>query len=1014
MSDEKKDGTIYPTTESTTHKVVREATFEAAVQRSLLQDNGFFTGAPSDYDKTLCLMPQTVLRFLQATQPEKWDAYRKILGEDAEPKVLRRVRDVIDRNGTLYLLRKGFDESGHHFEMCFFKPTHGLNPDVQKLYEGNVFHVVRQVHYSQVNKNSLDMTIFLNGLPIFTAELKNKLTGQTVAHARRQYKNDRDPKEPLFRFGRCLAHFAVDTDMVFMTTALAGKGTYFLPFNVGSDGGAGNKPRMDGISTAYLWEDVWTRDSILDLVRRFIQIVDELDEKGRKTGKKRQIFPRYHQLDAVRRLTDHARENGSGESYLNQHSAGSGKTIEIATLATSLATLYGADNKPVFTTVVVVSDARVIDRMLQRTLRQFVQTAGMLENIDQTSRQLKAALEDGKKIIVSTIHKFPVIMEEMESLSSSRFAVIIDEAHSSQAGKVAGAVNRVLSYAADIQDQDEQEDTAEDQVVAEIMKRRGRMKHVSFFAFTATPKPETLELFGSANPETKKKEPFSLYSMRQAIEERFILDVLKNYTTYNQYFNLLKTVQHDPEVDKRKATRLLKKYVADQRRPIRRKAQIMVDHFVAGVAKGCGGRAKAMIVTRNRLHAVRYAQEVRAYLEALGLPFKALVAFTDTVKDPPKPKTGEAVQEFTEYSMNGFPESQTEDMFNTDEYRFLVVANKFQTGFDQPLLKAMYVDRKLKGVQAVQTLSRLNRTEPTKGDDVYVLDFENDADLIKKAFQPFYDRVQLASDTDPNRLYDIRNDLDGAGVYTWEHVVEFCRLFYSKMPDTKKIAKLHGLTDPLVVIYNGLDDDERRDFKSKMRDYVKLYAFLSQIIPFSDAKLEKFYAFSGFLVKKLPSEPGTLPLEILNDVDLENYKPELIGTDAIGLERGVTEVEPKDWGQGAGADGEELEALSKIIEALNSRFGTKFSDEDRVVIKQLEERIEQDEVLGQQLKAGSKDAVRLSFEQVAQDMLHDLIESNFRFYRKVQDDQDISKELFDRLFERYYDRKEQQTANERR
>ena len=1010
MSDDKPSGTLYPTEQSTTHKVVREAVFEAAVQRALLQDNGFFTGASSDYDKSLCLMPLTVLRFLQATQPEKWDAYRRILGEDADAKALRRIQDVIERNGTLYLLRKGFDESGHHFEMCFFKPAHSLNPDVLKLYEGNVFHVVRQVRYSQANENSLDMVIFLNGLPIFTAELKNKLTGQTVAHARRQYKNDRDPKEPLFRFGRCLAHFAVDTDMVFVTTALAGKNTYFLPFNVGNHGGAGNEPRMDGISTGYLWEEVWTRDSILDLVRRFIQVIDVLDEKGRKTGKKMQIFPRYHQLDAVRRLTEDARANGSGASYLNQHSAGSGKTIGIATLATSLATLYGSDNKPVFNTVVIVSDARVIDRMLQRTLRQFVQTAGMLENIDQTSRQLKAALEDGKKIIVSTIHKFPVIMEEMETLPNSRFAVIIDEAHSSQAGKVAGAINRVLSYAASIEDREEDEETFEDQVVTEIMKRRGRMKHVSFFAFTATPKPETLELFGRIDPKTNKKGPFSLYSMRQAIEERFILDVLRNYTTYNQYFNLLKKVQDDPEVDKRKASRLLKKYVADQRPPIKRKARIMVDHFIANVSKGCGGRAKAMIVTRNRLHAVRYVLEVRAYLEELGAPFKALVAFTDIVKDPPKPKAGEAVHEFSEYSLNGFPESQTEDMFNTDDYRILVVANKFQTGFDQPLLKAMYVDRKLKGVQAVQTLSRLNRTEPTKGEDVYVLDFENDADEIKKAFQPFYDRVQLASETDPNRLYDIRNELDDTGVYTWDHVAAFCKVFYSKLPDTQKITKLHGLTDPLVVIYNGLDADERADFKSKMRDYVKLYAFLSQIIPFSDAKLEKFYAFAGFLVKKLPSEPGSLPLEILNDVDLENYKPELIGTEAIGLERGVTDVHPKDWGQGAGSDEEEFEALSKIIEDLNSRFGTKFSDEDRVVIKQLEKRIEEDEVLAQQLKAGSRDAVRLSFEQVAQDMLHDLIESNFRFYRKVQDDQAISKELFDRLFDRYYDRKEKQTT----
>lgn len=1006
MSKRKQpEKSLYPPEASTTRQVLREATIEAAIEQTLIRNNGFFAAAPDDYDKALCLMPRIVIRFLQATQPEKWDAYRKILGDDAEAKALRRIRDIIERNGTLYLLRKGFDESGHHFDMCFFKPTHGLNPDVLKLYEGNVFHVVRQLRYSPANQNSLDMAIFLNGLPIFTAELKNKLTGQTVAHAQRQYKQDRDPKEPLFHFGRCLAHFAVDTDLVFMTTALAGKHTRFLPFNKGNDGGAGNPPRMDGIATAYLWEETWTQHGILDLIQRFIQVVDVLDEKGRKTGKKIQIFPRYHQLDAVRRLTDHARANGSGHSYLNQHSAGSGKTIEIATLATSLATLYDAGDKPVFHTVVVLSDARVIDRMLQRTLRQFVPVAGMLENIDQTSRQLKAALEDGKKIIVSTIHKFPVIMEDMAALPDSRFAVIIDEAHSSQAGNMAGAVNRVLSYAQSDQDKEEHEKTVEDHV-ADILKRRGRMPHVSFFAFTATPKPETLQLFPEPHPDSGKP-PFSLYSMRQAIDEHFILDVLRNYTTYNQYFNLLKIVEADPRVDKRKAKRLLRNFVADQRSPIRRKARIMVDHFLATIARECGGRAKAMIVTRNRLHAVRYVLEVREYLAELGLPIKALVAFTDTVKDPPKPKPGTLSKEYTECGLNGFPEKQTEDMFNTDQYRILVVANKFQTGFDQPLLKAMYVDRTLKGVQAVQTLSRLNRIESTKGDEVYVLDFENDTDQIKQAFQKFYDRLELTRNTDPNTLYDIRNDLDAAGVYTWDQVEEFCRIFFSKLPDTRKIGKLHSVTDPMVITFAKLEKDDRRDFKSKMRDYVKLYAFLSQIISFQDPKLEKLFAFAGFLVKKLPPERDELPLEILNDVDLENYKPAMIGTAPIELERGVSKVEPKKYGEGVEPEKEEKEALSIIIQDLNSRFGTNFTEEDRVVIKHLEERIGKDEVLAQQLKAGSRDAVRLSFEQVAQDMLHDLIESNFRFYRKVQDDQAISKELFDRLFERYYDHKKE-------
>ena len=492
--------------------------------------------------------------------------------------------------------------------------------------------------------------------------------------------------------------------------------------------------------------------------------------------------------------------------------------------------------------------------------------------------------------------------------------------------------------------------------------------------------------------------PFTLYTMRQAIEEGFILDVLKNYTTYDQYFNLLKTIAEDPQYDRKKATALLKQFVGLHKHTVDKKARIMVDHFRDKVQAGIEGKAKAMIVTRSRLHAVRYALAVRAYLKELGQPFKALVAFTGTVKDP---DTG---KEYTETGMNGVSETKTEMEFEADENKLLIVANKFQTGFDQPLLAAMYVDRKLKGVTAVQTLSRLNHTRPGKK-ETFVLDFENDRGVIQEAFQVYYDRVSLTKDTDPNRLYDILTDLGETGMYTAQHVTDFCRIAFSKLANEKKIGQLHGLTNPIVAHYKAQAEEDRRDFKSKLRDFVKLYSFLSQIITFQDPKLEQFFAFGDFLVKKLPPEQGELPYDILSKVDLDLFKPQQVGTAPIPLQRGDAKIEPPNYGGGVRVPAEDIEPLSKIIAELNEQFGTKFTDEDRVVIKRLEDQLLRDKILEQQIQVGGKLAVRLSFEQVAQDMLHALIDSNFKFYKKVQDDQDIARELFDRLFERYYARK---------
>ena len=609
---------------------------------------------------------------------------------------LKRLAAEIERRGALDVLRNGIKDSGCKFRLAYFRPASGLNEETLRLYEANIFSVVRQLRYSTKNDKSLDLVLFLNGIPIFTAELKNPLTGQTVEDAIRQYKTDRDPREPLFAYGRCLAHFAVDPELVYVSTHLQGPKTRFLPFNQGKFGGAGNPPvppTRRGYATAYLWEKTWARDSVLDLIRQFIHEVEEEDDKGHKNGRRSLIFPRYHQIEAVRRLVAHAWEHGPGQRYLIQHSAGSGKSFTIAWLAHQLATLHDASDRRVFDSIVVITDRRVLDRQLQTTMRQFEQVLGVVENIDTTSRQLKEALESGKTIIVTTLQKFPVIANEIGALPGRRFAVIVDEAHSSQTGEQTKSLKAVLAARTleEAECEDASGETPEDEIEARILaeiSKRGPLPNVSFFAFTATPKPKTLELFGEKRADGKFA-PFHLYSMRQAIEEGFILDVLENYITYKAYWRLLKRIEDDPRYDKKKAEYLLKSFVELHPHAIREKVRILVEHFAAQVQNEIGGKAKAMIVTRSRLHAVRYKLAVDRYLAERGYPFKALVAFSGAVQD--------GGQSYTEANMNGFPEAQTAKTFERPEYRFLIVANKFQTGFDQPLLHTMYVDKKLGG-----------------------------------------------------------------------------------------------------------------------------------------------------------------------------------------------------------------------------------------------------------------------------------------------------------------------------
>ena len=770
---------------------------EISAARELRSLNGFIPGGyhkrkPGDYDKALCLIRDDTLDFTYATQPKEWDKFKKQYGAEAKGRFFQRLAQQIQTRGTLQVLRNGIKADGRKFKLAYFRPASGLNPEQQKLHHANLFSVVRQLKYSEKNENTLDTVLFLNGLPVVTAELKNPLMGQSVEDAIKQYRTTRDPREPLFAFGRCLAHFAVDPDLAYMTTRLEGGKTRFLPFNQGRGGGAGNPPSWQGFATAYLWEQIWARDSLLDLVQNFIQVVEEEDDNGKKTGEKTLIFPRYHQLDAVRRLVADARERGTAQRYLIQHSAGSGKSNSIAWLAHQLTSLHDAKDRNVFDSIIVITDRRVLDRQLQRTVRQFEQTLGVVENIDQTSRQLKAALEDGKKIIVTTLQKFPRIVGEMAMFSNNRFAVIIDEAHSSQGGEDTAKVKAVLAPKS--LEEAEQEDSVEEpdieeRIVAEV-KRRGHLPNVSYFAFTATPRPETLELFGARQPDGRYAA-FSLYTMRQAIEERFILDVLENYTTYKAYWSLLKKIVDDPRYDRRKATYLLRSFVDLHESTVTQKVAVIVDHFAERVAPRIDGKAKAMIVTRSRLHAVRYKQAVDKYINQKGFQFRALVAFSGTVKDP------EDGQIYTETGMNtasagkSISEKATAETFKQEDYRLLIVAEKFQTGFDQPLLHSMYVDKKLSGLHAVQTLSRLDRVNPSK-DETMVLDFANEADDIQKAFEPYYDRVLLKEASDPNLLYDLQAQLADYHFYTEADTNRFAVVYFDPKGTQDKLhAALH-------------------------------------------------------------------------------------------------------------------------------------------------------------------------------------------------------------------------------
>lgn len=895
-----------------TQSQITEQAFEETIENSLAEQGGYTRGF-QEWSREIALDPPTLFAFLQETQPLEWERLSAIHGTKIKERLLGRLVKELDNRGTLDLLRSGLIDYGVRFRLAYFQPASGLNEEAHRLYGLNRLCAQRQVHFSEKRPHdTVDMVLCLNGLPIATLELKNQFTGQTAAHARRQFMEDRDPREALFAFKRrALVHFAVDPDEVWMTTRLCGPETRFLPFNKGCNDGAGNPLNPLGHRTAYLWEEVLAKNSLLDILGRFMHLQqDELTFGGRKVKRESLIFPRYHQRDVVHRLEADVRAHGPGKNYLIQHSAGSGKSNSIAWLAHGLSSLHRSD-LPVFESVIVITDRRVLDKQLQETITQFEHKQGVVAKIDENSDQLAEALKAGVKIIITTLQKFPFVLDKIGDLPQRSYAVIVDEAHSSQTGDAADKVREVLTGYGDGEDY-------EDIIVSKMEARRARQANLSFFAFTATPKPKTLAAFGAPGPKGLPVA-WHLYSMRQAIEENFILDVLKGYTTYKLFFKIAKSIEDDPQIDKKQASRAIARFLSLHPHNIAQKVAVIVEHFRRVVMTKIGGRAKAMIVTSSRREAVAYKLELDQYLSDHEYKeIRALVAFSGTVRD-------EYDLEHTEAGMNGFGERELPDRFAGDEYRLLLVADKYQTGFDQPLLHTMYVDKKLSGVRAVQTLSRLNRTHPGK-EDTFILDFANEPADIQEAFQPFYEGTTIEEDIDPNQLYDLRQKLEAFDVTQPAEIEMFARAFFQPRGSSsaRTHASLSAAIDPSVSRFHAKNAEEQTEYKHLLASFLRLYSFLSQIMPFTDAELEKLYAYGRLLTTKLRDEDGAARFQLNEEVALEYYRLQKMseGSLALSLSGDNGLRVPSEVGTGQQENEEAL--LSTIVQDLNK--GTNILD----------------------------------------------------------------------------------------
>ena len=985
----------------------KEITFENEIEYSLIENGGYIKGIPTDFNREKAVDTAMLFRFLRESQPKEWDKLvTKHGAANAEANFLKRLNKELDSRGMLHLLRKGVIDAPAKFSLCFFHPASSMNKTDADNYERNVLSITRQVYYSLKNKNSVDVVLFINGLPVITLELKNAITGQIAKNAKQQYKDDRDPRELLFGFkSRCLVHFAVDADEVYMTTRLAGADTHFLPFNKGNNGGKGNPVGNGNYRTSYLWNEVLQKDSLLDIIHRFIHLETKTDEKGKT--KESIIFPRYHQLDVVRKLTADVRGKSAGTNYLIQHSTGSGKSNSIAWLAHHLQNQHGADDKVVFNSIIVVTDRLVLDKQLQDTIYQFEHVDGVVVKIDNNSSQLADALNAGKKIIITTVQKFPFVVKKVKDLSGKRFAVIVDEAHSSQSGEATRKLKAVIGdeYAGlsenerlqKIADKEarEERDTSdsEDEIVKE-METHGQLKNLSFFAFTATPKAKTLEIFGTKGDDGIPRA-FHVYSMRQAIEEGFILDVLQHYTTYESYFKVGKTIADDPRYETGKANKALGKFLSLHPHNLAQKTQIMVEHFRSVTKNKIGGRAKAMVVTGSRLHAVRYCFEFNKYIKRMGYEndIKVLVAFSGTVFD-----NGE---EHAEIGINKIKEAELPKKFHSDEFQVLIVAEKYQTGFDEPLLHTMFVDKKLHGVKAVQTLSRLNRICFRK-EDTFVLDFVNSAEDIKASFAPYYEESVIHETTDANIVYDLKAQLDECRIYSNAEINSFAQVFFtpSKKQGNLDFGLLNSYLDPAVERYNGKTEVEQDEFKSTLIKFVRTYSFISNIVKLDDIGMHKFFAFAKCLVRKLPREDGGR-VDLNDEIILQYYRLQKISEGAISLERGEALPNTKFVGK-AGKDGDQS-PLSELIDRLNERFGTEFGNEDKI-LEQIVVDMEKDENLRTQAQNNSKQHFKFPFNDVFMGVIVDRMTQNKAFCEKVIDDEKFGGMVKDLLSDYVYEK----------
>lgn len=982
-----------------------EKGLESIIVASLVEEAGYVQGDPQDFDREHAVDRANLLQFLSATQPDTYEA----LGIDEEgPKrtqFLHRLQGEIAKRGVVDVLRGGIKHGPAHVDLFYGTPTPG-NLMASERFAANIFSVTRQLRYSRIETAlALDMAVFINGLPIATFELKNKLTKQTVLDAVQQYQRDRDPKELLFQFGRCAVHFAVDDHEARFCTHLKGKGSWFLPFNKGYNDGAGNPPNPAGLATDYLWKESLSKAGLTDILENYAQVVEEKDEK---TGKKRykQIFPRYHQLKVVRMLLANAAESGVGRRYLIQHSAGSGKSNSIAWLAHQLVGLEH-ESKALFDSVIVVTDRRVLDKQIRDTIKQFAQVSATVGHAEH-SGDLRKFLKAGKKIIITTVQKFPFILDEIgDEHRKSKFAIIIDEAHSSQGGKTTAAMNMAVAEKPGEYKAEWDELDTEDKI-NKIMEGRKMVTNASYFAFTATPKNKTLEIFGEPDPQpdgTVKHHPFHSYTMKQAIQEGFILDVLKNYTPVESYYRLAKTVEDDPLFDAKKAQKKLRRYVESHEHAIREKAEIMVDHFHAQVIghRKIGGQARAMVITNGIVRAIQYFHAFKDYLKERKSPYEPIVAFSGEHEYGGK--------KVTEATLNGFPSSQIPDKVQQDPYRFLIVADKFQTGYDEPLLHTMYVDKALSSIKAVQTLSRLNRAHPQKH-DTFVLDFYNDSETIQKSFEPYYRTTILSDETDPNKLHDLKSDLDGYQVYSQAQIDDLVGLYLNGADRDK----LDPILDACVATYNAdLDEDGQVDFKGKAKAFVRTYGFLSSILPYSNADWEKLSIFLNFLTPKLPApKEEDLSRGILEAIDMDSYRVEVKTSLKIGLADQDAEVGPVPTSGGGRKPEPELDQLSNIIKAFNDQFGNiEWKDGDKirkVIAEEIPAKVAADVAYQNAMKNNDKKTARIEHDAALQRVMIDLLSDHTELFKQFSDNPSFKKWLGDTIFGVTYQQQAGQSA----